>query len=166
MNDTQALLSQLRDIHAPEVGLLPAPGWWIVLLVCVLIGWMLFRAFNRYQQRGWQREAKATLDRLRKEADKAPVAQSLSATSRLVRRVVLATRPREAVASLQGDAWLDELDDICGKPLFKMGFGKLLEQGPYQASPQLSHDDLNALMDVVAELIDAAGRKSPRKHAS
>lgn len=164
MNETEALLSQLRDIQAPSVGLIPAPGWWVLLLVVLLVALLLHRIYRRYRLRGWQREARATLDRLRTESDNKPVAQSLSAISRLVRRVAMVARPREQVASLQGEAWLVELDEICGKPLFKGGFGKLLEQGPYQPSPQLSADDLHALMDVVAELIDAAGRRPARKH--
>lgn len=163
MNDSEALLSQLRDIQAPPVSLIPAPGWWILLAVLALLLVLVYQFYKRYQKRGWQREARATLSRLRTEADERPVAKSLSALSRLVRRVVLAARPREEVASLSGKAWLDELDDICGKPLFKDDFGKLLEQGPYQPSPQLSSDDLQALMDVVAELIEAAGRSSVRK---
>lgn len=166
MNETEALLSQLRDIHTPAVGLMPAPGWWVLLAAVLLLVVALYLFYKHYKQRGWQREARATLDQLRTEAENMPVSQSLSAISRLVRRVVLAARPREAVASLQGDAWLDELDDICGKPLFKAGFGKLLEQGPYQRNPQLSNDDLHALMDVVAELIDAAGKPTVGKVSS
>ncbi|MFK7996338.1 MAG: DUF4381 domain-containing protein [Granulosicoccus sp.] len=162
MNDTEALLSQLRDIHAPEVGLMPAAGWWVLLLVSLLTAWLLRILLNRYRQRGWQREARAALIGLRKESANTSVPQSLASLSRLVRRVMLAARPREEVASLQGEAWLDKLDEICGKPLFKSGYGQLLEQGPYQQQVQLSHDDLHALMDVVAELIDAAGRQPIR----
>ncbi|MFK7861118.1 MAG: DUF4381 domain-containing protein [Granulosicoccus sp.] len=166
MNETEALLSQLRDIQAPDVSVIPAPGWWILLAACLLSGLLFYLMSSRYRRRGWQREARATLDRLRVEAGNASVSQSLSGVSQLVRRVVLVARPREEVASLHGEAWLDELDEICGKPLFKAGFGKLLEQGPYQQNPQLSIDDLHALMDVVAELIDAAGRSSLRKQTS
>lgn len=166
MNETDELLSQLRDIQAPEVGLMPAPGWWLMIAALLLMAASAFFLYRRYQRRSWQREARATLDRLRKEAENSPVKQSLSEISTLVRRVALVARPRATVASLQGEAWLNELDDICGKPLFKTGFGKLLDQGPYQANPQLSNDDLNALMDVVAELIDAAGRSPMSKSPS
>jgi len=163
MSEKEALLAQLRDIQSPDVSLMPAAGWWMLLLGVALVTLLLFRFYKRYQRRGWQREARASLARLRAEAGKSPVSQSLSATSKLVRRVVLAARPREEVASLEGEAWLDALDDICGKPLFKSGFGQLLDQGPYQRSPQLSTDDLHALLDVVSELIDAAGRPSSRR---
>lgn len=160
MNETEALLSQLRTIQPPDVGLMPAAGWWLVLALVTGLAALVFYAYKRYQRRGWQREAKTTLDELRKNVDRQSMAQSLSATSRLVRRVVLAVRSRKTVAALQGEAWLDELDEICGKPLFKSGFGKLLEQAPYQPDPQLTSEDLHALLDVVAELIDAAGKQT------
>lgn len=161
MNDTQDLLSQLRDIQTPAVSFMPAPGWWVVLGIAILLAFCAYRLRKRYQRRGWQREARLQLKQLRAQAGSVPVSQTLSAASRLSRRVVLAVRPREDVASLKGEAWLAELDAICGNSSFRQGFGNLLEHGPYQANPSLGHDDLNALMDVVSELIDSAGRMPP-----
>lgn len=162
MNESQELLSQLRDIQTPHVSAIPALGWWLVLAGCLLLLWLCYAQYKRYQRLGWQREATAELSRLRAQAGDVPVAQTLSATSKLIRRVVLAVRPRAAVAPLQGEAWLQELDDICGNSLFSEGFGKLLEQGPYQRDPKLGKDDLNALMDVVNTLIKSAGKEFSR----
>ena len=156
MNSTENLIAQLRDIHTPEVSGLPAPGWWIVAIAVLLVAVAVYFQVRRHQRKGWQREARAELHRLRSQMGAATVSESLSGVSRLVRRVALAARPRANVASLQGDAWLAALDDICGKSLFSNGFGQLLEQAPYQPAPQLSDNDLEALMDVVAQLIDAA----------
>ncbi len=158
MNDTQALLSQLRDIQPPTVSAVPALGWWIVLAGCLLLMLLAFKLYRRYQQRGWQRDARAELELLRQNVGEVEVADSLSGLSRLVRRVALMARPRAEVAALQGGAWLDVLDEICGKQVFRNGYGQLLEHGPYQPSPELSANDLHALMDVVAILIDAAGK--------
>lgn len=158
MNDTEALLSQLRDIQPPPVSQIPAIGWWFVLAACLLSFFLALRFYRRYQQQGWRRDARAELELLRASVGEAGVAESLSGVSRLVRRVALMARPRATVAALQGSAWLEELDDICGKQVFKHGYGQLLEHGPYQPSPQLSQSDLIALMDVVGELIDAAGK--------
>lgn len=160
MNDVDDLLGELRDIQPPDVSGLPAPGWWVLAAIGLLAAWLVYRLYRSYRSRAWQREARAELEQLRSQLAEAPVSAVLTGTSRLVRRVVLAARPREQVASLQGEAWLDELDGICGKPLFRSGFGKLLELGPYQPHPELEDTDLHALMDVVEQLIDAAGRRT------
>lgn len=162
MNDPQELLLQLRDIHTPQVSAVPALAWWILLAACLLIAWIGYALYKRYLRYGWKREAKAELSRLRAQAGTVPVAQTLSGTSKLIRRVVLAVRPRHNVAALEGQAWLAELDDICGKSVFSDGFGKLLEYGPYQRQPEIGKHDLNALMDVVGSLIDSAGREFSR----
>ena len=163
MNDTEALLAQLRDIQPPAVSMMPAPGWWILAVFCLFLGAVFFYLYRRYQRKGWQREAFLELEQLRSGLGTVPPAKTLSSASTLVRRVVLAARPRSDVASLHGEAWLNLLDNICDKPLFKDGFGRLLETGPYQANPSLGENDLDELLDVVAELIKAAERKpSPR----
>ena len=157
MNDTDALLAQLRDVHTPPVSMLPAPGWWILAIFILLLSALLYILYRRYQRNGWQREAFSELARLRTSLGSVPPSKTLSSASTLVRRVALVARPRFDVASVHGEPWLDLLDDICGKPLFKDGFGRLLVSGPYQADPSIGDDDLNALLDVVAELIKSAG---------
>jgi len=156
VNDTEALLAQLRDIQSPPVSMMPAAGWWILLSVLLLLAVVGMLYLKRYRRRAWHRDARMQLNELRSNLHQVPVSSTLSATSTLVRRVVLATRPRADVASLHGEPWLELLDSICGKPLFKDSYGSLLEAGPYQASPAIGHNDLNALMDVVDELIEAA----------
>lgn len=156
MNDTEALLSQLRDIQAPDVSMMPAPGWWIVIAIVLAMCVLIWRMYQRYQALSWQREAKQALEHLREQASHSTVRESLASLSILARRVALAARPRAQVASLQGRAWLQELDTICGKPLFMSGYGKLLDQGPYQPETQLDRKDLDALFDVVEELIQSA----------
>ena len=143
--------------------MMPAPGWWILAAFGLLLGAVSFYWYRRYQRKGWQREAFLELEQLRSALGDVPPARTLSSTSTLVRRVVLAARPRSDVASLHGEAWLKLLDSIVGKPVFRDGFGRLLETGPYQANPSLGENDLNELLDVVAELINAADHMaSPR----
>lgn len=157
MNNADELLAQLRDVQAPPVSAIPAIGWWVVVLICVLALVSLVWFFTqRYQKRGWHREAKEQLIAIRAVAGKQPVNQTLSAASKLTRQVVLAVRPRTDVASLHGQAWLAELDSVCGKPLFADGYGNLLELGPYQRTPQIAQHDLDELLDVVDVLIDSA----------
>jgi len=156
VNEAQELLSQLRGVQAPPVSAIPAYGWW--LLTALLIGfiYLAYRNYRRYVAHQWQREARLELERLRALVNESPVAQTLADTSRLARRVLLVVQSREEVASLHGDAWLEMLDRVCGKPLFSGGFGRLREKGPYQREPSVSSDDLDALFDAMDELIASA----------
>lgn len=154
MNSSEALLSQLRGIQTPDVSGVPAPGWWLLGLIALLIVVALMFVARQYKRLAWRREARAELERIRSQVGRVKSSESLSGVSRLVRRIALVARPREDVASLQGDAWLAALDDIGGNSLFSNGFGQLLDQGPYQPDPQIDEQDLEALMDVVAKLID------------
>lgn len=158
MNDNQALLDQLRGIQTPEVSAIPAMGWWVVAMLVVLLLLLLRYLRKRHKRRGWQREAFQTLALLRQQASNEPVAQSLAGASRLARRVLLVNKPRTQVAALHGEAWLHELDSVCGRSLFSEGYGRLLEHGPYQRSPELLSDDLNGLFDALDELIRSAAR--------
>lgn len=156
MNETEALLSQLRGVQAPEVSTIPAYGWWILAALVIALIYLAYRIYKRHASRQWQREARAELLRLRMQAADAPVAQTLADTSRLARRVLLLAQPREEVASLHGEAWLVRLDQVCRKPLFTLGFGRLLEAGPYQREPAVSATDLNALFEAMDDLIASA----------
>lgn len=160
MNESEALLEQLRGVSTPAVSQLPAPGWWVsalVLLSLILIAWL---AFGKYRHRAWVRDATRELQSLRDQAETQPVAQSLASASRLTRRILLAARPRSDVARLHGDHWLEELDRLCGRDLFTQGYGQMLKSAPYQSKPAIKQSDLQGLFDVIAELIDVAGKQS------
>lgn len=157
-SDAEKLLEQLRGVRAPDVSVWPALGWWLLLLLLALsavIGLILLR---RHRQRLWLREARTELRHLREQASRQPVARSLAGCSRLARQVLLASHPREAVAGLQGEAWLRALDETCQRPVFANGFGCLLETGPYQRDPKVSPHDLDALFDAMDELIRGAAQ--------
>ncbi|MGQ7843343.1 DUF4381 domain-containing protein [Granulosicoccus sp. 3-233] len=161
MNDTesQALLDQLKDVRIPDVSPWPAVGWWVLLVLLLVLLFVARFAYRRYQARRWQREAFAELQRLRRHSPAQPVNRTLSDCSRLTRRVLLSVLGREQVASLQGRAWLNALDDVTGQALFGSGFGRLLEAGPYQRAPEVEQHDLESLFDAIEELIRAAGRR-------
>lgn len=161
MNETdrQALLDQLREVQAPDVSAWPAPGWWVLLVLAVLLFLLARYGYRRYLAGRWRREATAELRRIRSQSAQQPVSQTLAECSRLTRRVLLKVLGREKVAALQGRAWLDALDSVAGQPLFASGFGKLLEAGPYQRAPEVGQHDLESLCDAIEELIRAAGHR-------
>lgn len=162
--DKQALLDQLRGVHTPDVNWVPAPGWWLLFGIVLVMLYALYRWYRHYLSLQWQREARVELTRLREQIEHQSVTQTLADSSRLARRVLLVANEREEVASLQGKPWLEALDTVCGQPLFVNGFGRLLESGPYQRDPQVSTDDLDSLLDAIDELIAAATRSRMQKH--
>jgi membrane protein implicated in regulation of membrane protease activity len=158
VDEKEALLSQLKSVHIPEVSAAPAIGWWVLAVLCMAFVFLARWYWNRYLSRQWQREAAQELSRIREQSLKQSVSTTLGDTSRLARRILLAVKPREAVASLHGNDWLVALDEVCERPLFVNGFGKLLESGQYQRNPQVNPADIDALLDAMEELIRSAGR--------
>lgn len=152
------LLAQLAPLQPPQVSLVPAHGWWLAIVGFALFGYLVYRGWRYYQSRHWQRQAFAELKRLRQRQAQSPVVETLSNASKLVRRIGLAAAPREEVAALQGQIWLEYLDSICERPTFTAGLGHLLEVGPYQRAPEVSEGDLNSLFNAVDTLIRAVGR--------
>lgn len=144
----------LRDLHLPEpVGWWPlAPGWWILLLlVTALLAYGLLLAYWRWRHNAARRHALRELARY--EADylqhRNPVLLGKQ-LSQLLRRGMLAYAPRDEVAGLTGDAWLDWLDRGMPLPYFHTAGGKSLLQLPYR-NPQddCSDIDVDAMLSAV-----------------
>jgi HAMP domain-containing protein len=152
MNPNPAL-ADLRDIHLPPPisWWPPAPGWWILAALVLLIAlgifiWRRHRARNR-----WRQYALNELANLRAQH----AAQSLTATrligdlSVLLRRVAISRFPREEVAALSGEAWLAFLDGTLGDPAgFLSPAGRLLSVGPYARESSIDTQSLEALLDL------------------
>lgn len=158
MNDKEALLKQLRDVELPEVSAMPAPGWWLLMLLLVLMALAALFFYRRWHTRLWQRQAQAELQNIRSQRGDESNSALLSRCSQLARKVVLAADHREQVAALHGEQWLAKLDDICGRPEFTQGIGRLLLDQPYQKQPVLAEQDVNALFESIEVLINGAGR--------
>ncbi len=161
MNERDEILSQLRDLELPTVSNTLAPGWWLLLLFVVLFAALAYYLYRRWQSRLWQREAQAELKLIREQLGSEPSIALLSHCSELVRKVVLAVDDREQVAALHGESWIEKLDDICARPEFSQGIGRLLVDHPYQKQPVITSHDLSALFDSVDVLINSAARYKP-----
>lgn len=114
-------LDRLRDIHLPPpVGWWPpAPGWWLLALLAIaaIAGWLYARrrAAKRYYRRAALRQAGEDFRRWQHDADAAAYADRCQ---RLLKETALTAYPREAVAALSGDAWLQFLDRQLRRPTF------------------------------------------------
>ena len=117
----------LRDIHEvpPPPFWPPAPGWWIVAaLVLLALLAMAWRIWRRRRRRG---QVARLFDETVSQAD-APAAR-LAAMSTLLRRAARQRDPR--AATLEGQAWLDFLDEG-NSPLFADEDARWLLEGSYR----------------------------------
>jgi len=112
MQDT-IYIAGLEPLIAPEeLGLWPpAPGWFILsgilLLALTLLSiiWYRKRKRNRYRILALKQ-----LKKISSRAEQHPGLQDIQALNRLLKQTALSAFPREQVASLFGDDWLDFLD--------------------------------------------------------
>lgn len=139
-----APLNKLHDFYQP-----PPPAWtphtigWYVLFS--ILGsfalWMVFRSVRRWLANRYRREALRELELL-------PRTQ----LSSLLKRTALAAWPREKVAALTGDAWLNFLNTTADDNLFQQTPGDRLEELALRPT-DLSGEDERRLRQMAAEWI-------------
>lgn len=132
----------LRDMQVPEaIGWWPlAPGWWLLLVLCVALLGVLFL----YLRRKLQDPRRAALQELKKIeqqfASHQDKQQLLMDCNTLLKRLALTLYPRSDVASLSGQQWLTFLKESNSRVDAKKL--EVLVYGPYQPAVDLSSDDL------------------------
>ena len=145
-------LSQLRDIHLPmPVAWWPlAPGWYVVLaLLLILLLGCGYAYFRKYKRRCWQRSIFAELARIQSHYQQTVDGRkSIAALSVFLRRAALLKYPRQQIAGLHGQAWLEFLNETTATTVFTVGPGKLLLTAPYQAQVE---ENLTELLQIVAQ---------------
>ncbi len=156
----------LRDIHLPEPVSWwpPAPGWWGLALLLLLLAGLFLWGRALYRRGRLRREARRALQRIERQyrahRDDRQLAADLSV---LLRRVALSEYPRAEVAGLTRDAWLGFLDEgVAGsrfQKAFTTGAGRALAEAPYRATADLEGP---ALLRLCAAWIDALPHKPHR----
>lgn len=158
----------LKDIHLPEAvsWFPPAPGWWIVLslLLATFISYLLYRRYRI--RRRLRDEAILLLNCIKSDFQqhKDPV-RFLNEMSRMFRRVTLTLYPRQQVASLSGQEWLDFLTKIAADAgahdvFFNSRVGELLLSRQYQKSITYDTDQFEQLYLLSKKWIHALPLKS------
>jgi len=106
-----------------------APGWQILAsllaLWLALLGW---RHWQRWRRNRYRREALAALRAARTLGPE----KRLQVMARLLKASALAAFPRQDVAALSGESWLDWLDRHAPEP-FSLDSRRLLAAGQYRA---------------------------------
>lgn len=149
MNTPQDSLA-LRDIHLPEPisWWPPAPGWWLLLAALVLLGLLGWYAWRNYQRTQIQRQARLALHHIRQRYQQQRDDQMLAREcSQWLRRVSLSLFPRQQVAGLTGEAWLQWLDQGSDGQAFQQGVGRVLCAAPYAKQVELDAEALLTLCE-------------------
>ena len=148
----------LRDIHLPDpVGWWPpAPGWWMLLGLLVVLGLCGNYLWRRHlrKRHSVRNIAQQELSRLRQEYrrydDVAALARKLSV---LLRRSCISLEPRHHSAGLTGEAWLAHLDKDLADARFSNGPGRLLLDAPYRHRPPID-TEAQGLLQVCQDWVD------------
>lgn len=150
MNASPLANIDLHDIHGapPPEFWPPAPGWWIlagiVLVVLTIIVWRAFRTWRRRHQRA------RILNELN-DLSAVSVEQLATRISMLLRRVALMCFARHDVASLSGHDWLAFLDRTGGNGEFVNGVGNILAIAPYRSAHHTKEIDNDALIALARQ---------------
>ena len=142
------LLSQLRDIHAaPDVPWWPpAPGWWILALVVLVLLVLLGRfavARRRVRQRRKQRLNWVDFLNVMVNPEEEPQAY-LSMLNRIFKLVAMEAFPGEHCAAMTGSEWVGFLTrKLESEP--SVDALDVLANGPFDPRPEYDPDTVSAL---------------------
>jgi len=107
-----------------------APGWYVVMiLLAIAMVWYGFQGWKKWKANQYRRDALRELDGV-----------SPTEFPSLVKRVAVSVWPREKVATLSGDAWLQFLDQTGNTKDFSQGAGRILLDLSYNPDSQITQD--------------------------
>ena len=143
-------LSNLKDIHLPPAVSFwpPAPGWWFLTILFVLLTFFCCRwLWRRHKRQRPKTDALLNLKTLQNQYNKNNNAlATLRNLSQLLRLAALSFYKQEEVASLHGLAWLEFLDKTGQTMEFTQGAGKIFGTQVYQQKPDFELDTLFLLV--------------------
>lgn len=165
--DKTAGTLQLRDIHLPDApGYWPlAPGWWIVLVILILISYLLIRWYRAYHKKNSTvRLIQDQLHSIRKEYESHKNKHQFAVdASMLLKRFVRHILKDSDAVSLTGKNWMSYLNSRSGKDLFS-GFDKELNQAPYEATVEYDVSAYFATLKNFFPLAIASKKKFPQNY--
>jgi hypothetical protein len=158
-------LKQLHDLHLPaQPGFWPpAPGWWVLAAIgVVLLVWLGLRWHHTWQRRRPFRLAIRTLDQLlasarQNETSMRDFADSVNA---LLKRALIHGARRSESAPLTGGAWLAYLDKIAANDSFSKGSGVALGDERFTREFHSDAAGLHAAALHVLQIL-RAGKQAP-----
>jgi len=149
-----ASLDRLHDIVVPPPvpWWPPAPGWYLLAaLAMVFVVALIVRHVMIWRANAYRRAALAELNLLARGNAAAIQAQSrLQEAAAILKRTALAAAPREEVAMLSGEVWIDWLNERGSGVLFQGDVAQLLEHTIYKTgNSDVSEDALRDVMETI-----------------
>ena len=151
-------LQQLRDVHLPADPSWwpPAVGWWLLTVLLILLaGWLLERAWQAWRKRAPLRQARLLLNELFNAHAEGQITATefLHQSNELLKRVLVRAYGRARYAPMAGQTWLQALDELSGTDHFSNGSGSVLGNVRFSANPEVNVDALHRdLQQVLARI--------------
>ncbi|QEG35222.1 DUF4381 domain-containing protein [Bythopirellula goksoeyrii] len=142
--DDDTNLDRLHDIELPpEVAAWPlALGWWVLIVaILALASYIGYTLWKRWQANAYRREALRDLES----------AEDVAAICEILRRCALAFTPRNTIAAMTGDNWVNWLYERSPEET-PSDIRRLLVSGPYIAQPPTGSEEM--LRDYTAHWIE------------
>ena len=159
MNPTDSL--PLRDIHLPDPVSWwpPAMGWWILLLVSLIVIWALIALIKKLRRPVLKKSAKAEIATVLKDynhhQDQHLLIQQLSIT---IKRIGISYLQRNQTAGMSGLEWYSKINQLVEKNQFSDDVIKLLSLGPYQEKPELNNEIVNEIIHQTQQWVSALSK--------
>ena len=135
----------LHDIHLPDANLWwpPAPGWWISLLLILLLLWLLPRLLRWLKYKPLKSLSLTELERIRVDHKQGLTDKEvLNQVAALLRRVSISFCGREQSAAITGEQWLVQLRRLAPDNSFSEVQLEWLAHARYRAHTELDVDSL------------------------
>jgi len=151
----------LRDIHLPDaISWWPlAIGWWLLPLIVLAGGFAIYRFLKYKQENKKIAYRNMALDELNNIQSQFKTQQNtielIRSVSALLRRISLSYLPREEIASLTGEQWIKQLNQLSSQSVFTDETATLLAKAPYMKQSQFNPAELLELCEQWIKLLPA-----------
>lgn len=145
----------LRDIHLPDAidWWPPAMAWWCIAILIPSLFILIIYLYKLWTRQTAVKTAKKHLLKI-KQDDTLNDGKKLIAISVILRRVAMSVSSRKQTASLNGQAWLQYLDNSMPNSDFTLGIGKYLADTHYRKTTSADLD-ISALINLCENWLNA-----------
>jgi lambda repressor-like predicted transcriptional regulator len=138
----------------------PAPGWWLLGLLLVLLTGAVFWLRAMLRRPRLKRRAQAEIERLLNAASThGNHREWLEQLSLTLRRIGISYLPREVSAGVTGKAWYQKLNALSKDGGLSEASVELLLAAPYQKKPHIDQQALEQLQNEIRNWAAALPRK-------